>query len=46
MPTVLDVLSTYLISAAITPTKIIAAIVVVVIVLAVVGFVLTRRRSS
>lgn len=39
-------LSTYLISTAITPTKIIVAIVVIVVVLAVLGFVLTRRRSN
>jgi hypothetical protein len=39
-------LSAYLISTAITPTKIIVAIVVIVVVLAIVGYFLTRRRSN
>lgn len=39
-------LSTYLISTAITPNKIIAAVVVVIIALAVLGFLLTRRRAG
>ena len=39
-------LSIFLISATITPNKIIAAIVVIVIILIVIGFLLARRRGT